>query len=171
MKTTLKITTAIFAAWAFVGYIDGARAEGSGMMQSFTNPGGNAQAATAPQANRTVALPVPAIPNLPGATKQYRLELAQVTAMLAANPNAFGGYNTSNTLAELRAQVDANIKARFARELQTATTRAHLAQIRATQAAFWAGLAQRREVRTKFTDEQNIVHSLMMILQTKAKLN
>jgi hypothetical protein len=171
MKSTLLMPAAILAAWAFVGYVDGAQAEGSGMMQSFTNPGGNPSAVAAPRANRTVALPAPAIPGLPKATLQYRQELARVTALLAANPNAFGGYNTSNTLAELRAQVDANIKARFARELQTATSRTQLAQIRATQAAFWTGLDQRREVRTKFTDEQNIVHSLMMILQTKAKLN
>jgi hypothetical protein len=167
MKSTLKITTTILAAWAFVGYIEGARAEGSGMMQSFTNPGGNPSAVASPRANRTVALPAPAIPGLPGATRQYRLELAQVTAMLAANPNAFGGYNTSSTLAELRAQVDANVRVIFSRELQKATSRSEVARIKATQAAFWAGLDQRREKRARFSDHQNIVHSLMMIFKTK----
>jgi hypothetical protein len=171
MKSTLKITTAILAAWAFVGYVEGARAEGSGMMQSFTNPGGNPSVATTPQSNRTVAFPAPAIPGLPKATLQYRQELARVTALLAANPNAFGGYNTSNTLAELRAQVDANISARHARELARTISPAARERLKAAHAAFWTGLAQRREIRTKFTDEQNIVHSLMMILQTKAKLN
>jgi hypothetical protein len=119
---------------------------------------------------RAVAKAAPAIPGLPAATLQYRQELARVTAMLARNPNAFGGFNTTNTLAELRAQVDRNIRTRHMRELLQAATPAERARLLAQHAQFWTGLAARRELRTQFTDEQNIIHSLMMILQTGGKL-
>jgi hypothetical protein len=153
MKTTLKITAAILTAWAVVGYIEGpAHAWGLNTVKAKT------------------AMPALAIPGQPDATLQYRQELARVTAMLAKNPNAFGGFNTTNTLDELREQVDRNIRTRHLRELLQATTPAERARLRAQHDAFWTGLVARRELRTKFTDEQNIVHSLMMIFQTKQKL-
>jgi hypothetical protein len=154
MKTTLKITAAMFVAWAFVGPVEAGRWSRDRVVEM----------------PRGATKPAPAIPGLPDATPQYRKELAQVTAMLANNPNAFGGFNTTNTLAELRAQVDRNIGIRHARELARAATPAEFARLVAVHEVFWAGLAARRELRTKFTDEQNIVHSLMMIFMTKTRL-
>lgn len=123
-----------------------------------------------PAKQRTTTSPAPPIPGIPDASQQYRNELARVTELLAKNPNAFGGFNTTNTLDEIRAEVDRNIRTRHAREIANAATPAERARLAAKHEKFWAGLNERRELRTKFTDEQNIVHSLMMILTTKAKL-
>jgi hypothetical protein len=154
MNTTLKITAAILTAWAVVGYLEGpAHAWGLNTVKAKT------------------AMPAPVIPGQPDATLQYRQELARVTAMLAKNPNAFGGFNTTNTLAELRAQVDRNIRTRHAREIAKAATQFEKAQLRAKHKTFWDGIIARRELRNKFSDEQNIVHSLMMIFTTRQKLN
>jgi hypothetical protein len=156
MKTTLKITAAILAAWAVIGPAEAGRWSRDRVVTQ--SPAAKAAAA-------------PAIPGLPDATPQYRQEFARVNAMLARNPNAFGGFTPANTLAELRAQVDRNIHARHARELANRRlTEAQRTQLMASHVAFWDGLAARRELRNQFTDEQNIVHSLMMILKTSGKL-
>jgi hypothetical protein len=152
MKTTLKITAAILAAWTIVGYLEGP-----------------AEAASRWTRDKQIVQP-DAIPGIRNATAQYRREYKLVNAMLAKNPNAFDGFNKSNTLAELRAQVDANIRERHARELAAAATTAAQARLLTQHASFWKGLAARRQTRTKFTDEQNIVHSLMMIFTTRQKL-
>jgi hypothetical protein len=153
MKTTFKITAALLAAMA----ITPAEAGRWSRDRTVEQP-------------RAVAKAAPAIPGLPDASPQYRRELALVTAMLTKNPNAFGGFNTTNTLDELRAQVDRNIRTRQARELARAATSREKAQLIAKHAAFWKGITARRELRKQFSDEQNIVHSLMMIFTTKERL-
>ena len=157
MKPTLKLTAAIIAICAIAS-----PAEAAGRWSRD-------RAIVQPKAAAN-AMPAPPVPGVPNATPQYRREYARVKAMLARNPDAFGGFNTTNTLDELRAQVDRNIAARHVNELAGATTPAERDRLTAAHKAFWAGLAARREIRTRFTDEQNIVHSLMMILTTKAKL-
>jgi hypothetical protein len=153
---TMKMTLKIIAAMAVIGFV-GTPAEAGRWSRDRT-------------IEKRPATPAPAIPGIPDATLQYRQEYARVNAMLARNPNIFGGFNTTNTLDELRAQVDANISLRQSRELDSAKTPAEKARLTAAHAAFWDGLAARRELRKQFTDEQNIVHSLMMILKTGGRM-
>ena len=119
------------------------------------------------QRNTTRAAPAPTTAAQP--QSQNTREAARVHALLANNPNAFGGLNLSSSLTAIRAASDRNRREWMAKELARATTSAERARIRASHDAIWAKLAANRIIREGIPERNNIIHGLMMVFNTAKK--
>lgn len=96
-------------------------------------------------------------------------ELARVDYLLAADQNAFNGFNKTSTLAEIRAEVDRIRRVWMEKERMAAENDAQRAEIAERHRAYWNRVEANRAEREDAPLAANIVHGLMMIYHNKRK--
>ena len=95
-------------------------------------------------------------------------ELAYVNNLLAADQNAFNGFNKTSNLAEIRAESDRMRQAWMDKEMMAAKD-AQRALLAGQHEANWKRLEANRAKRGNAQLAANIVHGLMMIYNNKKK--
>ena len=96
-------------------------------------------------------------------------ELAYVNNLLAADQNAFNGFNKTSNLAEIRAESDRMRQAWMDKETMAAKNDAQRTQLAGQHEANWKRLEANRAKRANAQSAANIVHGLMMIYNNKKK--
>ena len=96
-------------------------------------------------------------------------ELGNVNNLLAADSNAFNGFNKTSSLAEIRAESDRMRQAWMDKEMMAAKNDAQRALLAEQHEANWKRLEGNRAKRGTAQSAANIVHGLMMIYNNKQK--
>ena len=126
------------------------------------------QIETPPLSQRATARAAPSPAPAAQPQSQNTREAARDYALLARNPNAFGGLNLSSSLTAIRAASDRNRREWMAKELAR-TAPARRAAIQASHDAIWAKIAANRVIREGVPEQDNIIHGLMMVFNTAKK--